>query len=173
MRLTLLLNYTYLAVGDIFIILKYIKLQETPAPTLLSTTLLSQALSKVATPLVSSTSGNNSNNTVTSSTPGAEAKGVIDLTDEDDKTPSTTATNSTIGGLPHVKAQATTMRATTAGIAIVASKPPTTGAVTGSTSKIMYVLQPSPQLTQSTDLSKPGGTKSIMLRLQNSVIGEL
>lgn len=164
-----------------------INLQETTAPSILSAALLSQALTKDILPQNNSISSttNGSNSTTNSTNTGsssvssstaitAEAKGVIDLTDEDDKTPITTATTSTsntTSNLPHAKAQTTTVRAPT-GIAIVTSKPTTTGGATTTAPKFMYVLQPSPQLTQSADLSKPGGTKAFMFRLQNGVLGE-
>lgn len=163
-------------------------MQETPTSTVLAATLLSQALTK-DTPIANNNSNGSSsiasNGTeTTNNTAATEAKGVIDLTDEDDKIPPTTATtttgtsttstgNTTIS-IPSNKSQTATVRAT-AGIAIVSSKPSATGATTNTAPKFMYVLQPNPQLSQSvtTDLSKNGGPKTFMFRLQNGVLGKI
>lgn len=76
--------------------------------------------------------------------------------------------------MPQSKAQSATVRtaAPIPSIAIVASKPSTTGVATSTAPRFMYVLQPNQQLPQ-TDLSKPGTAKTVMLKLPNGVIGKL
>lgn len=135
-----------------------------------STPLLSQALTKDPLP----TSNDASSGTAAS----AESKGVIDLTDEDDKTTTTNTltTNTILGMSPVVKTQTTTTVRTatsiSANIAIMATKASTTtGVATTTASRVMYLLQPNPQ-TVTSDPTKPATTKALMFKFPNGVIGE-
>lgn len=151
--------------------------QETAATP--SSTLLSQALTKEQLPnnaTSSSVSGAATATTDSSTTTSTEPKGVIDLTDEDEKASNNAYVSNTILAVPQTKTQTTTTVRTTpiSSIAIVASKPSTTGVATSTTPRFMYVLQPNPQIPQTVtgDLSKSGPTKAVMLKLPNGVIGE-
>lgn len=154
--------------------------QVAPKP---STTILSQALQK-------DSPANKANNAAkpspvktvpTPSSAPIEQKGIIDLTDEDDKktpTPASPMVKGTTRIVP-VKTQ-TAIRSTTPvtqGILLTASpqlKPSMPGAqANGQRFYLLNSQVPQNVLTAATDSSKPGGQKTLMLKLPtNTIIGK-
>lgn len=132
-------------------------------------------VSLLASALQKELAGNNQ-----SPTKSAAPKGVIDLTDEDDKKNSSSPTKATpINKTANAvnKAQTATRSAIpTQSIQLVAPqlKPTIPGVVTSNGQRLMYVVS-SPQLSQgvitnTTELTKPGAPKALMWKFQN--IGE-
>lgn len=143
-------------------------------PKLTNSSLLSQALQKDTATLVQA------------ARKSSETKGVIDLTDEDDKKNSTATAKTTslnkVGNVSVVNKTQPVVRSTiptTQSIHIVAPplKPTIPAVVTNNGQRLMYVVSnpqmPQNIITNTTELTKPGAPKALMLKFQNGIIGEL
>lgn len=109
----------------------------------------------------------------------AEPKGVIDLTDEDDKKSTPSATKAPAKTPTPVNKVQAAVRATAVpqGVSLLAPqiKPSVPGVVTGGGPRLMYVLQPNQQLSNNviTTTAATGTTKAVMLKFtSNGLLGE-